>query len=317
MIRLKNFMWLAVVGVLIGGCETNDVEPDPTTTGPSVSLSANTTNMSEDNGSIDLTVSLSEPLTSDVIVDLAFGGDATEGVDYNVSSATVTIGAGALTGTTTFSAIQDTAEEANEVIRVQFASVMGANFNSNEELLLLIEDDDAPLSFNLIINEICYDPSNNALDGDANGDGVYVQDEDEFIEFVNLSSQTIDMGGYKIYDTEALTAGTPRHEIPANTLVPPGKALVVFGGGTPTGTFGNAIVQTASDGRINMNNSGDLVTLTDAAGNVILTFDIEPLSNNPNESYTRNPDLTGQFEQHGTNTGVLFSPGTKIDGSPF
>ena len=125
------------------------------------------------------------------------------------------------------------------------------------------------------------------------------------------------MGGYKIYDTEALTANTPRHTIPANTLIAPGKALVVFGGGSPTGTFGGATVQTASDGRINMNNSGDLVTLTDAAGNIILEFDVEPLSNNPNESYTRNPDLTGNFEQHGTNTGFLFSPGTKIDGTPF
>ena len=59
------------------------------------------------------------------------------------------------------------------------------------------------------------------------------------------------------------------------------------------------------------------MTLKDANGNVILTFDIEPLSNNPNESYTRNPDLTGEFEQHGENTALLFSPGTRIDGSPF
>ena len=42
------------------------------------------------------------------------------------------------------------------------------------------------------------------------------------------------------------------------------------------------------------------------------------LSNNPNESYTRFPDLTGDFEQHATAfAGVLFSPGTRIDGSTF
>ena len=51
----------------------------------------------------------------------------------------------------------------------------------------------------------------------------------------------------------------------------------------------------------------------DPQGNVFLTFDIEPLSNNPNESYTRNPDITGEtFEQHSaiaTSSGALFSPG--------
>ena len=42
--------------------------------------------------------------------------------------------------------------------------------------------------------------------------------------------------------------------------------------------------------------------------------------NNPNESYTRNPDLIGEFEQHSgieSSGGRLFSPGTKLDGTPF
>ena len=47
-----------------------------------------------------------------------------------------------------------------------------------------------------------------------------------------------------------------------------------------------------------MNNSGDFVTIYDINNVSILTFDIEPLSNNPNESYSRNPDITGEFEQH-------------------
>ena len=46
-------------------------------------------------------------------------------------------------------------------------------------------------------------------------------------------------------------------------------------------------------------------------------FDVTPLSNNPNESYTRNPDLTGPFEQHNGVSGTLYSPGTRTDGSPF
>ena len=125
------------------------------------------------------------------------------------------------------------------------------------------------------------------------------------------------MSGFEIYDAENLVAGTPNHTVPANTIIAPGKALVIFGGGTPTGTFGGATVQTSTFGDLNLNNSGDTLTVMDASGSVILTFDIEPLSNNPNESYTRNPDLAGEFEQHGENTSLLFSPGTKIDGTSF
>jgi hypothetical protein len=125
------------------------------------------------------------------------------------------------------------------------------------------------------------------------------------------------MSGFEIYDDEQLIAGVPNHTFPSGTIIQPGKCIVVFGGGTPTGSFGGATVQTSTSGDLNMNNAGDFMTVKDAAGNIVVTFDIEPLSNNPNESYTRNPDITGAFEQHSTNTSVLFSPGTKLDGSPF
>ena len=68
---------------------------------------------------------------------------------------------------------------------------------------------------------------------------------------------------------------------------------------------------------MNLNNAGDKVYLYDAVGDLVISFDIEPLSNNPNESYTRNPDITGDFEQHSIVSGTLFSPGTRTDGSPF
>lgn len=50
----------------------------------------------------------------------------------------------------------------------------------------------------------------------------------------------------------------------------------------------------------------------------MLEFDVEPLSNNPNESYTRYPDVTGDFVQHASaEDGVLYSPGTRVDGTSF
>ncbi|MCA1752751.1 MAG: endonuclease, partial [Flavobacteriales bacterium] len=84
--------------------------------------------------------------------------------------------------------------------------------------------------------------------------------------------------------------------------------------------FGGAIVQTATEGQLNLNNAGDELIVEDADGNVIATFDINPLDGNPNEGYTRNPDIFGEFEKHSTipeASGALYSPGTKLDGSNF
>lgn len=168
----------------------------------------------------------------------------------------------------------------------------------------------------LVINEVLYDPSNVDLEGDANGDGVYDQEFDSFIEFVNTGLTNLEVSGYTIWDD--LSNPDPVYTIPAGTWVPPNGALVVFGGPTLTGDFGGAVVlATTNDDGLNFNNSGEVIVIKDDQGNEILSFDSDALSNNPNESYTRNPDITGDFEQSNTNTPLLFSPGTMVDGAPF
>ena len=171
-------------------------------------------------------------------------------------------------------------------------------------------------SAQLVINEVLYDPSNSGLDGDANNDGVYDQEDDSFIEFVNTGTTNFDASGYQIWDDT--TSGQLRYVIPAGTWVPPNGALVVFGGGTLNGTFGGAVLlKTDSTYGMSLTNSGEVIAIKDANGQTVLTFDSDALSNNPNESYTRFPDLTGAFLQHGDTTSVLFSPGTMTDGTPF
>ena len=139
-----------------------------------------------------------------------------------------------------------------------------------------------------ILNEVLYDPPS-GIAGDANNDGIRDPNEDEFVEFVNLSDSCIDLSGCKIFDTENLNNGSANHQFPDNTFLSSGKSLIVFGGGVPNGVFGNALVFVSSNVVMNLNNSGDVMTLTDSLDNIILTFDVEPLSNNPNESYTRFP----------------------------
>ncbi|MFK7926550.1 MAG: MopE-related protein [Myxococcota bacterium] len=188
---------------------------------------------------------------------------------------------------------------------------------------------DLPLEGVLLLNEVHYDPSNQDLDedgmddGDANGDGDRSSIDDEFVEFINMASVPIDISGFRMWDEENLTDPESttyleiNHEVPAGTIIQPGKALVVFGGTAPTGDFGGATVQVSTLRELNLNNNGDRFIMQDSNGVEFFRFDIEPLSSNPNQSYTRNPDITGAFELHTDNTPLLYSPGTTMDGSNF
>jgi len=296
---------------LLSGCETQDV---PSRSEVIMSLSPSVISEDTDTGKVIFTLDSPNDMAVNVLV--SFSGNATYGVDYTASTE-VSIPSGSTTGMISVYSIQDSVLEDNEEIFVQVEDVENGTIIGTSSATMIIEDDEAVSGPNLILNEVLYDPSNNLLDGDANGDGIYVHAEDEFIELINLSASTADISGYKVFDAENLALNQPNHIFPSGTIIPPGKALVLFGGGTPTGTFGNAIIQTSTSGNLNLNNAGDLITIMDAVGETIITFDIEPLSNNPNEAYTRNPDLTGNFEQHAGVSGLLFSPGTKIDGSPF
>jgi hypothetical protein len=168
-----------------------------------------------------------------------------------------------------------------------------------------------------IINEVLYDPPSGDNVGDANGDGVRDANDDEFIEFYNGTADALDISGYKITIDNGGADSLDRHIFPAGTIIPSAKALVLFGGGTLTGLFGNSLAQTASSGSLNLNNSGEIITVYDTSGVLVVTFDINPLSGNPDESYTRNPDLTGDFVQHSDVGTLLFSPGTRNDGTSF
>ena len=186
------------------------------------------------------------------------------------------------------------------------------NYNSDANT------DDGCCKYNsLLLNEVLYDPSNSGLDGDANGDGEYVHNEDEFVELINVSNSNLDISGYEFYDNTNLMSGMPNHVVPPGTILPSMKAYVVFGGGIPEGDFGGAIVHTASASVLNLNNSSDTLTIKNEIGETLIVFDIEALSNNPNESYSRLPDICGDFVQHNSTSLGLFSPGTKSNGDSF
>ncbi|MCA9944179.1 MAG: lamin tail domain-containing protein, partial [Anaerolineales bacterium] len=164
----------------------------------------------------------------------------------------------------------------------------------------------------VVINEFLADPAAD-LPGDANGDGTRDSSDDEFVEIVNVSGADLDVSGWSISDGVQV-----RHTFPSNTIIPADCAAVVFGGDTPTGVFGGAVVQTASTGALGLNNGGDTITLDDGASSTLEY--VYGSEGGNDQSLTREPDTTGPFVLHSdaaASGGTLFSPGTQLDGTPF
>jgi Lamin Tail Domain/IPT/TIG domain len=176
-----------------------------------------------------------------------------------------------------------------------------------------------PQNATLIINEYLADPPSGPT-GDANGDGTRDGTQDEFVELVNDGIAPLNIGLFSISDSTA-----SRFTFPAGKVIPPGEAAVVFGGGIPTGAFGNCAANglvfavTASAG-LSLNNGGDTITIKDNLGTIVASLTYSSVEGNAHMSITRSPDITGGFVTHSTATGSagrIFSPGARVNGSPF
>lgn len=164
----------------------------------------------------------------------------------------------------------------------------------------------------LVFNEIHADP--HASNGDANGDGRVNSSDDEFIEIVNTTTTNIDIGGWMLYDEVSW-----RHTFPFSTILPAKCSLVIFGGGTPSGTFGDSLVYTSTTKSLGLNNNGDTLTLYNAEATAVISTTYGSEASN-DQAITRNPDIFGHFAQHMLIEAAAkqrFSPGTQLDGESF
>jgi hypothetical protein len=290
------------------------IAPGAGPSGPTVEFVSGAQTVSETDGTATLTVVLNDPDGASVDADVAFDAGSSSASLSDIggySTQTVSFPGGAADGATetvTVPLTDDSQIEATEEAVFELANLQssgGAQIGTVGLSTVTITDDDQPL----VVNEILADPAL-GLEGDANGDGVRDGSEDEFVEIYNNGSASVDLSGYTIEDGAGL-----RHTFPAGTVLDPGIAVTVFGGGTPTGIPG--VVQTASDGALGFNNGGDTVTLINDGGGVVasVTYGSE---GGDNQSLTRDPDFTGPFVKHLNATGAgaaLWSPGQTTDGS--
>jgi hypothetical protein len=169
-------------------------------------------------------------------------------------------------------------------------------------------------TYEIVINEILADPDSTF--GDANNDGDVDYSDDEFIEIINNSSSTLDISSWSLGDVLDI-----RHTFPAGSLLDPGCGLILFGGGLPSGDFGNFIVQVATSGKLGLNDNMEIIYIYDTHLEIITSLSYGEEAGD-NQSITRDPDIVGAppLRKHslaiGSNS-ALFSPGIMINGSYF
>jgi hypothetical protein len=218
----------------------------------------------------------------------------------------------------------------------RFAIVPGAAHDKDEVMpsagFFLFDPEPSPCrpstaadAAHLVVTEICADPAAGRA-GDANGDGARDAAADEFVELVNDGAAPLCLAGWTLGDAD----DPERHRFPLGHAIPPGGALVVFGGGTPTGTFGGAEVQWASfAGSLDLTNRGDVLTLRDASGAVVAQISWghrdgaaparEDLGRSLelDGSIVRWPEPDGPWTAHREVGAGASSPGTRVGGAPW
>jgi len=158
----------------------------------------------------------------------------------------------------------------------------------------------------IVINEVLADPGHD----DANGDGVPVWHQDEFVELLLTADGPRDLDGLQLMVNDQLRLRL------GPTCLPSRTALVIFGGGKPTLSPRLGAIAITSDKSLRLPNFGASVTIS-SSGKVFdrMVYGAEA---DDETSLTRSPDGTGDFVLHtDVSTDKSFSPGACLNGFHF
>jgi hypothetical protein len=141
--------------------------------------------------------------------------------------------------------------------------------------------------------------------------------EDEFVELVNLSAETVALTDWSLADGVRV-----RHRFFAGDSLSSSNALVIYGGRTdgsdPILAPGVQAFAATEDNRVGLalNNDGDTLLLRNGRGHLIERVVYGSVSGKLG-SLTRHPNLDGDFAFHPTVGTGAASPGTQNDGRLF
>ncbi len=263
-----------------------------------ISLGTISGNTNENATSISFTVVLDKQPTTNVSLNVT--SDNTNEIISNISNLVFTNSDWNIPKTITLTGVDDSDIDGEVPVKVTIAVEDTSSDNDYHGInrIVVITNEDNELS-PIVINEIHADPD--PINGDANEDGT-INNEDEFIEIYNASSIDLNISGWTLSDKTS-----DRHIFPNGTIIPPNETMVVFGGGNTINISG--LVQTASTGRLSLNNGGDTIEIKNKLGNVILRETYGSTASQ-NQSIAREIDITGNFVQHSTisTNPILFSP---------
>ena len=164
----------------------------------------------------------------------------------------------------------------------------------------------------LQVNEVLTDPAGVQ---DANGDGSVDPLDDRFVELLSRSDEALDLSGLLL-----LVPGDDarRAAVPCGTWLRPGQALVLFGGGAPSGSFGGSTTLRALGGGALPGTGESLVLQFPDEAEVYA--EVEVGEARPGRSRVRSPEGEGELQDHDGVPGAqgrTVSPGTRVDGSSF
>ncbi|WP_233591320.1 lamin tail domain-containing protein [Corallococcus sp. AB011P] len=153
--------------------------------------------------------------------------------------------------------------------------------------------------------------------------------DEQFVEIYNAGSGSVDLSGWEIHDAKSYTgAEVARHTFVSGTVLPAGKAYVVYSGPTavPVGaqyaTYANNNgYGLRFDRGVNQGGAGDIVYLVRADGTVqdSHSYQSASVTVEPGYSFNRSPDLspTGTWVQGYILFYKASTPGKKANGSAF
>ncbi|QRK13579.1 lamin tail domain-containing protein [Archangium violaceum] len=222
-------------------------------------------------------------------------------VEYTLNGSTwttLTSSTSASTGSYTWTVPSSATTTAR--VRVSDASNSATTDTSNAAFTITTSSGGGTAA-NVFINEILANEAGSTVSG-------------EFVELVNSGGTAADLSGWTVSDSTGV-----RHTFASGTTLGAGAAIAVFGSasGIPSGVT-NAVG--SSTGSLALGNSGDTVTLKNAAGTTVSsTTYTSSLSGTDGVSMNRSPDASsgGSFVLHTTLSSLSSSPGKRVSGSAF